>query len=149
MKSFVISLLAIVFLFGIATYAQDKKDAEEMVKKAITYYRSVDKNQALWDFSNPKGKFKKGSLYVTVYDLNGKCLANGGDLKLVGKDQTDLKDADGKEIIKERLSLAKTYGKGWQIYKWKNPLSKEVETKTTYFEKADDVIFACGIYGIH
>lgn len=145
MKSFLVTILAVILLVGTAN-AQYKKDAELMVKKAITYYRSIDKDKALLDFCDRKGKFVEGELYVTVYDLDGKCLANGGDLKLLGKNQIGLKDADGKAIIKERIEIAKNQTKGWQTYKWKNPESKEIETKNTYFEKAEGVIFACGAY---
>ena len=30
------------------------------------------------------------------YDMNGQCLAHGGNPKMVGKELIDLKDADGK-----------------------------------------------------
>jgi cytochrome c len=145
MKSFLVTILAVVLLIG-TTYAQGKRDAELMVKKAITYYRSVGKDKALLDFCDKKGKFVDGELYITVYDLEGKCLANGGDLKLLGKNQVELKDADGKAFIKERLEIVKNQITGWQTYKWKNPESKQIETKTTYVEKAEGVIFACGTY---
>lgn len=145
MKSFLLTCLAVVILFG-TTYAQGKKDAEAMVKKAVTYYRSVGHDKALLDFSNPKGKFVEGEMYISVYDLTGKCLAHGVNLKMVGKDWSELKDADGKAFIKERLETAKTAGSGWQNYKWTNPVSKQIESKQTYFEKADNLIFACGFY---
>jgi hypothetical protein len=56
------------------------------------------------------------------------------------------KDADGKEFVKERIELAKTRGKGWQNYKFSNPLTKKNEEKTAYIEKADDVIVGSGVY---
>ncbi len=87
MKSFLLTCLAVVLLFG-TTFAQGKKDAEAMVKKAITYYRSVGHDKALLDFSNAKGKFVDGEMYVTVYDMTGKCLAHGANLKMMGKDWT-------------------------------------------------------------
>ena len=145
MKSFLITLFAIVLLVG-TSYAQGKKDAEAMVKKAITYYRSVGKDKALLEFSDSKGKFSDGELYISVYDLTGKCLAQGSNLKMVGKNWLELKDQDQKAFIKERIELAKTQIKGWQTYKWTNPTNKQIEPKSTYFEKADDVIFACGSY---
>ena len=145
MKSFLLTSLAVVLLFG-TTFAQGKKDAEAMVKKAITYYRSVGHDKALLDFSNAKGKFVDGEMYVTVYDMTGKCLAHGANLKMMGKDWTELKDADGKAFIKERLEAVKSAVSGWQSYKWTNPASKQIESKQTYFEKAENLIFACGYY---
>jgi hypothetical protein len=145
MKSFFYSVLAIVLIAGLS-YAQGKKDAEALVKKAITYYRSVGKDKALLDFSDRKGKFVDGDLYLTVEDLSGKCLADGANLKMIGKDWIELKDSDGKAFVKERVEGSKGAGKGWQTYKWTNPSSKQIENKYTYYEKADEVIFSCGAY---
>jgi cytochrome c len=145
MKSFLVTILALVLFFG-TTYAQTKKEAEAMVKKAITYYRSVGKDKALLDISDAKGKFVDGEMYVTVDDLTGKCLAHGANLKMIGKDWSGLKDADGKAFIKERIEIANTQGSGWQTYKWTNPTTKQIEHKTTYVQKSDGVIFSCGIY---
>jgi signal transduction histidine kinase len=117
-----------------------------MVKKAITYYRSVGKDKALLDFCDRKGKFVDDELYITVYDKTGKCLSHGANMKMVGKDWSELKDSDGKAFIKERLEMAKTQPTGWQTYKWTNPVSKQIELKSTYFAKEDDVIFSCGSY---
>ena len=145
MKSIFYALLAMLII-STAAYGQGKKDAEAMVKKAITYYRSVGHDKALLDLSNSKGKFVDGEMYITVYDLTGKCLAHGANLKMIGKDWTELKDADGKAFIKERLEAVKSAVSGWQSYKWTNPTSKQIESKQTYFEKADNLVFSCGFY---
>jgi len=58
----------------------------------------------------------------------------------------DLKDADGKLFIREVLRIAQERGKGWVDYQWRNPVSKQVEPKSTYFERAEDLIVLCGIY---
>lgn len=145
MKSFVFAIFALLLLVG-STFAQGKKDAEAIVKKAITYYRSVGKDKALLDFCDRKGRFVDGDLYLSVDDMTGKCLAHGANLKMVGKDWLELKDADGKAFIKERIEIAQNSGKGWQTYKWTNPGSKQIETKYTYIEKADGVVFSCGAY---
>lgn len=51
--------------------------------------------------------------------------------------------ANGKEFIKTANSKT---GKGWVDYKWPNPLSKALEAKSSYVEKAGEVIIGCGIY---
>ncbi len=156
MKSFLFTIMACALL-TVSVSAQTKKDpeaalkqgkkeAEALVKKAITYYRSVGKDKALLEMCDPRGKFVTGDMYVTVYDNNGKCLAHGANLKMVGKDWSELKDADGKAFIKERTEMVKSAPIGWQTYKWTNPLTKQIEPKTTYVEKAEEVIFACGTY---
>jgi signal transduction histidine kinase len=49
-------------------------------------------------------------------------------------------------FIKELIDEANAKGSGWVNYKWTNPASKKIDEKSTYFQKVDDVIFACGIY---
>ena len=149
MKTLINALLVSV-LIVFCVNAQSKKstpsDAEAMVKKAITFYKANGKAKTFTAISDPKGKFVNGDLYVFVYDLTGKCLAHGGNAKQVGKDLIDLKDANGKAFVKERVDLAKSKGKGWQNYKWNNPATKQIEDKTAYIEKVDDVIIGCGAY---
>ncbi len=145
--------LALVLLFTFAAslaLAGEKKgtpaEAEALVKKAVAFLKANGKDAAFAEFSNPKGKFVEGDLYIFVYDMSGKCLAHGGNARMVGKDLMDLKDADGKSFVKERVDLAKSAGKGWQNYKWNNPAVNKIENKTAYVEKCDDVIVGSGAY---
>jgi cytochrome c len=147
MKTFLVTILALTLLAG-TTNAQSKKDVEGWVKKAIEFYKSVGQEKAFQEFNNPKGKFSTDKLYITVDGLDGTCLSHGANVKMIGKDWSDLKDADGKAFIKERLEIVKKTGKGWQTYKWTNPVSKQIEVKSTYLEKVDNVIFTCGVYGL-
>jgi signal transduction histidine kinase len=144
-KSLLIFLTAIFSM--ITLHAQGTPpQAEALVKKAIQFYKANGKAKAFEEFSNTSGKFVSGDLYVFVYDLTGKCVAHGGNPKMVGKDLLDMKDADGKAFVQERISIAKSKGKGWQNYKWTNPKSKKIEEKTAYIEKVDDIIIGCGAY---
>lgn len=121
-------------------------EAEAMVKKAIEFVKANGKEKSLAEFSNPKGQFINGDLYITVYDLTGTCLANGANQKMVGQHLIDKKDPEGKAFIKERVEIAKSQGKGWQDYKFMNPVTKKVEPKSMYFEKFEEIIIACGFY---
>jgi signal transduction histidine kinase len=133
-----------------AILAQGKRgtaaEAEAMVKKAIAFYKANGKEKAFEAISDVKGKFVDGDLYIFAYDMSGKCVAHGGNPKMVGKDLIELKDADGKAFVKERVEIIKAKGKGWQNYKWTNPVTKTIEDKTAYVEKVDDVIIGCGAY---
>ncbi len=142
-------LITIGFFFAAAgtVYAADTPaQAKAMVEKAIAYYKANGKEKALAEISNQKGQFVKGDIYVTVYDLTGKCLAHGANPKMIGMDLIDMKDPDGKYFVKERIEIAKTKGKGWQDFKFSNPVTKKIEPKTMYIEKVDDIIFGCGAY---
>ena len=42
-----------------------------------------------------------------MFDLSGKTLAHGANARLVGKDNINMQDANGKFHVKERLDIAK------------------------------------------
>jgi signal transduction histidine kinase len=121
-------------------------EAEAMVHKAIAYIKANGEQKAYDEFTNGKS-FKDRDLYIIVYDLNGKNLAQGANPKLVGKDLIGLKDPDGKPLIQMFVDLAKTKGKGWvEGYKFLNPLTQKIESKAMYLERVGDTLVGCGIY---
>lgn len=133
-----------------SVYAVEKRgtpaEAKKMVEKAIAYIKANGQEKAFAEINNPKGKFVDRDMYITVIDMNGKCVARGFNPDLLGKDLTELKDPDGKFFIKERIEMAKTKGSGWQDYKYIDPLTKNVEPKRAYFKKYKDIIVMCGVY---
>ncbi|MHB8772493.1 MAG: cache domain-containing protein [Syntrophales bacterium] len=145
----VICLAVFMAMAGSGAFAAEygtPAEAEAMVKKAVAEIKATGKDKAFAEFNNPKGKFVDRDLYITVYDLSGKCLSHGANPKMIGKDLIGLKDPDGNLFIKERIEIAKGKGGGWQDYKFTNPVTKKVEPKSMYFEKAGDIIVACGAY---
>lgn len=151
MKQVFAVCLALVMVFGVIVVALASEtgtasEAEGMVKKAVAFLKANGKEKGFAEISNPKGKFVDRDLYVFVYDTNGKCVAHGFNQKMVGKDLLEQKDADGKYYVKERVEIAKTKGKGWQDYKFTNPLTKKLESKSAYLEKYEDYVVGCGIY---
>ena len=140
--------LAACFMAGSA-HAADQgtaAEAEAMVKKAVAFIKANGADKSYEEFTNGKS-FKDRDLYIIVYDLNGKNLAQGANPKLVGKDLMGLKDPDGKPIIKMFVDLAKEKGKGWvEGYKFMNPVSQKIEGKAMYLERVGDTLVGCGIY---
>ena len=148
LKHLVLGLTAVFFATGVCA-AGDKGSANEavaLVKKAVDYMKANGKEKALAEFNNPKGQFIDRDLYIFVFDMNGKTLAHGTNPKLLDKNLIELKDADGKYFMNEFIEVANTKGKGWIDYKWTNPVTKALEPKSTYIEKAGDVMIGCGIY---
>ena len=141
-------IVAGLLLTGTA-FAADKgtpAEAEALVKKAIAFIKANGKDKAFTEFTNQKGQFVDRDLYIFVYDMGGKVLAHGQNPKMIGKDLSDLTDSSGKAFVKERIEIARTKGKGWQNYKFSNPLTKKIEDKTAYIEKYEDVIVGSGAY---
>jgi signal transduction histidine kinase len=131
--------------------AAEKGSADEavaMTKKAAAYLKANGKDKAFAEFANPANKdFHDRDLYVYVYDMNGVSLAHGANPKMVGKNLLDMRDGDGKYIIKGFIDVANSAaGKGWVEYKWPNPVTKTVDPKAGYVEKVDGLIVGSGIY---
>lgn len=149
MKKVLVAMVVGLFLLGVMAvpYAEaNQTEAKAMVEKAAAFVKANGKEKALAEFSNQKGQFVKGELYIFALDLKGLTVAHGGNPKLVGKDMMGLKDADGKLFIKEMVEGAKAKGTGWTDYKWSNPVTKKIDDKTTYFMKVDDMVLGCGTY---
>ncbi|SFV12445.1 cache domain-containing protein [Pseudoduganella namucuonensis] len=122
------------------------EQAVTLVKKGIAHIKAHGKDKAFADINQPDGAFKDRDLYVIVIDLNGRMLASAGNARMVGKDVSQIKDANGKTFVKVALDTAKASGKSWTDYMWPNPSSNVIEAKTTYLEVMGDVAVGCGVY---
>lgn len=138
-------------LSSVSAYAANERatapEAVAMVQKVITAIKADGREKTFADINNVNGsRFRDRDLYITINDLTGKNLAHGANTRMQGKDLIDLKDADGKSFMRERIERAKSAGKGWQDYKFVNPVSKQIENKSMYFEKFEDIVINAGIY---
>lgn len=130
-------------------FADDRGTPEQataMVHRVIADMKATSKDAVIAEINTLSNKYRDRDLYVTVMDMNGKEIAHGSNKKMQGVNLIDMKDSDGKLYIKERLDMVKAKGKGWQDYKFLNPVTKQIEPKSMYFEKYDDVIVSCGVY---
>jgi signal transduction histidine kinase len=90
--------------------------------------------------------FVQGSLYVDMRDIKTGIVLAPINPSIVGKDLTDVPDANGKKYRREIIELAQKQGKGWVDYQYKNPTSGKIEPKTTYILRVNDVVLEAGIY---
>jgi cytochrome c len=123
------------------------QEAEALLKKAVAHYDKVGREKALSDLARNPGPFVDRDLYVTVYDMKGISLAHINP-KQVGKDMLELRDPDGKYIVKERLEAARTKPDGYIDYKFFNPVSKKIEPKRAYWQRHGDLLFTAGAYKV-
>ena len=126
---------------------EDRMVALEQVQNAIEFAKKNGKEK-LYKAINKQSKFQDGDIYVTVYDLNGKCLAHPIKSERVAKNQIENHDFSNPPIyhIKERVKIAKEKKKGWQKYMWSNPKSGLIQEKNVYLETYDDIIISAGAY---
>ncbi|MFZ6847330.1 cache domain-containing protein [Undibacterium sp. RuRC25W] len=153
-----IRIYRLVFAFVIAAFtfplqAADQHGSSEeavaLVKKAIDFYKKNGAEKAYQAINNHDPAFKNKDLYLFASDvkLGAPLAAHGANPKMVGKDMSQLKDVDGNYFAKKMVELAQSKeGKGWVDYKWPNPINGQIEQKSTYVERIDDIYFGCGIY---
>ena len=125
---------------------RDVEEAKHWVERAVAFYKASGKRIALAEYTNPNGQFVQDEMYIYVLNRKGTILAHGVNEKFLGEDFFEVQDYDGKSFIKEIIDRADNEGAGWIEYTWPNPVTKEVVSKTAYFEKVDELIICSGVY---
>lgn len=120
---------------ALAQDAGTKDEAKAMVDQAVEHVKKVGPEKAFKDFTVDKAAWTRKDLYVMVYDSKGTCVGHGANEKLIGKNLIALQDPNGKLLIKELTDTAMLKGSGWVDYEWPHPLTKKIESKSTYVRK--------------
>ncbi|MGA2400670.1 MAG: cache domain-containing protein [Syntrophobacteraceae bacterium] len=123
-----------------------RRDAMNWVGRAVDFFNAAGKRVALAEFTNPRGQFVDGEMYIFALGLQGAMVAHGANRRFVGEEWIDVKDPEGKPFIRDIIELATEKGNGWVEYTWYDPELKETLPKAVYFEKVDDVIICSGVY---
>jgi signal transduction histidine kinase len=155
MKQFLHAMLLALCAIGTAA-AGAMADAERgtpeeavaLVKKAIVFYRANGRDKLAEEINTRTAQFREKDLYLFVAPYaGGAVLAHGANVKLVGRTLGDLRDIDGVNFVQKFHEVAGgKEGKGWVDYRWPNPKTRQLERKSTYIERVDDLYIACGIY---
>ncbi len=143
--SIVIVLLTVTSAYGQGYGVGTPLEAKKMVEKAVAYLKAHGEEAALKEFKNPNGKFQWRDLYVFAYDLQGVMMGHPNP-KLVGRNLHEEPDIKGKFFTKEVVYLASNMDSGWVDYTFANQMTKQEESKITYFQKAGNLIICCGAY---
>lgn len=144
------TLIPVVLCVGLAIPPQgEKARAQALVKSAVAFARTQGKEALLRETNQGQGRFhtKDGDqIYLFVYDMEGVCLAIGYQTQLVGMNRLNARDPDGKPFIKDILEIARSRGSGWVDYKYPNPVTNLIETKSSYVEYMEGWVVGCGVY---
>jgi signal transduction histidine kinase len=138
-----ILVLGICFAFSIAA-AATPEEAKELLDEAVSFYHEHGKEKTFAEISNRDGKFRRGELYIFVYDGSGITVAHGGDPNIVGTNALDRQDANGKFFAREIMKISESGGS--VDYVWMNHETGTVQPKTSYIVLVDEYRFGCGIY---
>lgn len=120
---------------AVAAEAGTKEEAKAMAMAAVEHVKKVGPEKAFKDFTTDKAAWTRKDLYVMAYDSKGNCVGHGANEKLVGKNLIELKDPNGKQLVKEMTDAAMGKGSAWVDYDWPHPQTKKVEGKTTFVHK--------------
>jgi cytochrome c len=148
-RIFSLALVSSVALAGSMTSAMaqergSKQEAIKMVDAAYEHMAKVGDKKANADFTEDKANWVNKDLYVFVFDSKGAFMSHGANAKLVGRDMSNMKDANGKAIFPAMQETA-AKGTGWVDYDWAHPQTKRIEAKSTYVRKTPD---GAGLIGV-
>jgi uncharacterized protein len=145
-----ISSVLIAALCGVVANAVTpygtRDEAVAMVKRVQQKYNKEGLEPTLRAITTKTREFHDRDLYTWVLKVDGTLLAHGGRPELVGKNIIDLKDQDGKFLIRQLLDVCKHGGHGWTDYRWVNPQTSIVEDKSSYVEPMAEYCIGSGVY---
>lgn len=122
------------------------QQAEQLLDKAVKSV-SEDPKGSLAAINSLSPSFREDDLYIFVIDMTtGRYLAHGYNLRLLGVDFKTIKDPDGKPVGIPILAMMKDKDKGGYEYRWKNPVTGQVEQKFALLRKTGNMLVAVGYY---
>jgi cytochrome c len=135
-----------VLVVGYYTPRATQEEARDLLDRAVAEVRKSGA-AAFKTFSDPAGGFVRGDLYVFAIGLDdGKYRATGAAPQQVGQNVSELRDAAGKPLIREMITMAKEKGSGNVSYVWRNPATNAIESKSSLIQRVDDVLLGVGYY---
>ncbi len=124
-----------------------KEELVSFVNEAKDFVLTEGKDKALQVFSDPKGKFVRGELYIAAADANGTLLADPYEHENIGKAPDEYNDSNGVAYAKILDGLNKK-DSGFVYFIHPNPAhSNAIELKLEYGLKAEDGLYVySGMY---
>ena len=124
----------------------NRETTVDLVRKGYYFMKANGLSVATKAFTDEQNAdYRYGDLGLFVYDMKGKCLANGRNPDLVGQNRWNAKDEDGRFPVQEMIAQAKAGG-GWVSFKTGNSF------QSTYVEKVDlgigDFVIGTGMFPV-
>ena len=105
-----------------STYYQDTRELVSLVKDAAQIVSQMGE-VAFGDFRQTGSRWRNNETYIFVIDPAGNMIVHA-DATMEGKNQIDLKDPNGKPIIRGLIDAAMSFSgkpEGWYHYQWHVP----------------------------
>jgi signal transduction histidine kinase len=156
---FVVAVCAVaIFCLSQSAFSADFKHAPEdkaraekavqQVNKAIEYIQKNGQDAAVKAFHDLNSGFIDGEYFIFYIKFDGTYLAHGKLPVMDGKNIFNIKDPDGKYLIRDMVEIVKGPGSGWYSYKWNNPDTKSTEFKISYAKRVPntETFVGCGYH---
>ncbi|MDX5419594.1 MAG: cache domain-containing protein [Hymenobacteraceae bacterium] len=134
---------------GMYNDRMEQEFVEDMVKNAVAEIEKQGR-AAFKRFYDPAGPYKVKDTYIFVLDPKGDELVNPAFRNLEGRSLMELKDSQGKFLVKEMLKTVQASDTGWVDYMWPKPGENVSTQKSTYVSKANMgdswVLVGAGVY---
>lgn len=119
-------------------------EAKALAQKAAVFMKAnLATPKTALDAFNTDPVWQDRDLYVTVRTKDGTSVAHPKQPAMVGKNQIDLKDVDGKPLVREIVACQ---AECWVEYKWKNHATGAIEAKSSYVIAVGDYRVLVGAY---
>jgi len=140
---------ALIFLANCARPSPSKEQIVALVDKAAALIER-DGEKAFAEFRKKGSEWLQGTTYIFVDDMEGRIVCHPVQPDLEGKAALDMKDANGKEFVREMIELLKTKDAGWVEYAWTKPGATTPSKKLGYVKKTKlgdkPVLVGSGLY---
>jgi signal transduction histidine kinase len=121
-----------------------RDEAKALALKAAAFLKeNLSNPQTAFDSFMKDPKWQDRDLYVTTRSSDGTSVAHPKQPAMVGKNQIDMVDVDGKPLVREMVACT---SECWVDYKWKNYASGMVEAKSSYIVAVGDYRIIVGAY---
>jgi hypothetical protein len=121
--------------------------ARQMVFDAIVNLRTQGMERASVDFHNKNGPFIDRDLYIFILDRQGRYVLHGAMPEKDGTSLSAVAGLDANQLITEAWSVCDREQGGWVTYGITNPLTGELQGKSSYVMPLDDDwLIGCGCY---
>ncbi|MCX2740899.1 cache domain-containing protein [Pontibacter anaerobius] len=134
---------------GLYNMQLDEHLLEDVVNQAAILIKETGKD-AFNLLRDKKGPFYFMDTYVFVQTPDGTELVNPAQPSLEGKNLIDLKDLQGKEVVKEEIAAAMEQGSAWLEHYWYKPGDNTPALKKTFVRKVqhngEAYVVGSGIY---
>ncbi|WP_242929182.1 cache domain-containing protein [Pontibacter vulgaris] len=139
------------YIVGSGMY-NDRMEKEFVVDLVKNAQAEIEKHGrgAFKSFHDPAGPFLAKDAYIFVFTMDGVEIVNPAFPTVEGNNNFDMKDAQGKYLVREIIKTVQTSDSGWVNYMWPKPGESIPTQKSAYVRKAtfngETFGVGCGIY---